>query len=638
MRKTIAALFTAVLFCVAAIAQTGVYSLTDVPEAVKKNADVIVHRENIDVDIQGAEKFAIKVDKIFTVVDESAKRELLFQQYSSKNISIEDAEIKVYDAMGKQTARYRKKDMSTAAVGEGLIEDGYVTYYYVPAASYPITLEFKYEVKIKGTLNIPDYTIAEENEGVVESDYTVHVLPGLGFRYKAKHTDIQPAISNEGDVKTYKWGVKNLEPIKDEKGAVESRDRYPHITFAVDRFSYYGLEGDLSSWKNFGSWIGNLYNGLDNLPPDRQQFFVDLVKDATSNKEKIARIYHYLQENFRYVSIQLGIGGLKPFPADFTDKKKYGDCKGLSNYMKAALKSVGIKSYVAIINAEYDKEPVDPDFPENAFNHVILCVPDQKDSVWLECTSSSNDFNELGTFTENRYALLITDEGGVLVPTPQSRSSSNTLAATTTITMSDDLSGFTETVFTTKGEYREMMSDILKANRDDQKRIAVLCLGFKQPDDFEFSKDKATAESKTRLRMVIAKVPEFSTGDKLFIAPRMYKIWTSVLPKADNRKLDFYFRFPFEKTDTTILKLPAGAKPDALPKENEINCKYASFKSKYWYDETGNSVYSACTFVLKQHRIPAADYPSVKKFFDDLMQNDAEKIVIRQAVSEKKAF
>ena len=140
MRKTIAALCPAVLLCVAAVAQTGVYSLNDVPEAVKKNADVIVHRENIDVDIQGAEKFAIKVDKIFTVVDENAKHELLFQQYASKNIFIEDAEIKVYDAIGKQTARYKKKDMSTTAVGEGLIEDGYVTYYHVPATSYPITL------------------------------------------------------------------------------------------------------------------------------------------------------------------------------------------------------------------------------------------------------------------------------------------------------------------------------------------------------------------------------------------------------------------------------------------------------------------------------------------------------------------
>jgi len=637
MRKTIA-FFTDILFCAATIGQTGVYSLNIVPETVKKNADVIVRYENIDVDIQGVEKFTMKVDKIFTVLNENAKKELLFEQYTSKNVSIEDAEIKVFDDNGKQTAKYKKKDMGTTAIGEGLIEDGYVTYYNVHAISYPVTLEFKYEMKIKGTLNIPDYAIERENEGIVESEYTVHVLQDLGFRYKAKHTDIKPEITNEGNFITYKWEVKNLEPLKDEKGATESQDRYPHITFAIDKFSYYGLEGDLSTWKNFGSWISNLYNGLDSLPPDRQKFFANLVKDAPSNYEKISRIYHYLQENFRYVSIQLGIGGLKPFPSDFTDQKKYGDCKGLSNYMKAALKSVGIKSYVAIINADYDQEPVDPDFPENAFNHAILCVPDDKDSVWLECTSSSHEINELGTFTENRYALLITDDGGALVPTPKSHSSSNTLVSTTTVSMADDLSALIETVFTAKGEYRGMMDEILKSSKDDQEKIVVLYLGSKQPDNLEFSKDKSAPESKSRLKIVMAKVPEFSAGDKLFVAPRLYKMWTSVLPQVENRKLDYYFRFPFEKTDTTILKLPTGAKLDALPKESEINCKYASFKSNYWYDELNNSVYSACTFVLKQHKIPATDYASVKKFFDDLMQDDAEKIVIRLAVSEKKAF
>jgi hypothetical protein len=337
-------------------------------------------------------------------------------------------------------------------------------------------------------------------------------------------------------------------------------------------FSFYGLEGDLSSWKSFGLWRNSLYKDLDVLPEDRRQFFSQLVKDIPDENGKIRRIYNYMQENFRYVSIQLGIGGWKPFPADFTDKKKYGDCKALSNYMKAALKSVGIKSYVAIINAEYNREAVDPDFPCNNFNHVILCVPGQKDSVWLECTSSTTEFNELGTFTENRNALLVTEEGGVLVPTPKSRSSSNVLSTVTTVQLSDDLSGLTNTTFTARGEFKELMDRILKEKKDDQKAAIVFYFGFKQPDDFELSKDVNDA-NKAKLLMAVAKVPGFTSGSKLFISPRFYRMWPGSLPKADERKLDYYFRYPFEKSDTTILKLPAGIKPDVLPKENELLCR-----------------------------------------------------------------
>jgi hypothetical protein len=306
--------------------------------------------------------------------------------------------------------------------------------------------------------------------------------------------------------------------------------------------------------------------------------------------------------------------------------------------MKAALKAVGIKSYIGIINAEYNDEPVDPDFPANNFNHAILCVPGQKDSVWLECTSSTTDFNELGSFTENRYALLITDNGGALVPTPRSKPEFNYLGTKTVVKVADDLSGYSETIFSAKGEYREIMTDIMKQKKDDQKEAIVLYYGFKQPDDFELTEDKSTEGYQSLLRMTISKVPEFTAGDKLFFNPRMYKIWPRPLPKAENRKLDFYFLCPFEKVDTTIYKLPAGSKPDAMAKESELKCNYASFKTHSWYNEADNSIYSVAEFTLKQHRIPAADYPAVKKFFDDLMQADSQKLVIKKTEAEKKAF
>jgi hypothetical protein len=169
----------------------------------------------------------------------------------------------------------------------------------------------------------------------------------------------------------------------------------------------------------------------------------------------------------------LGIGGFKPFPATFTENKKYGDCKGLSNFMQAALDGVGIKSYQALINRQSNGLPVDPDFPHNRFNHVILFVPLKQDSVWLECTSSSLDFGSLDVSTENKNALLITENGGVLVSTPASNSHSNIFSAYSKVMLKEDGSGDMETIFHTAGEYREMIDDILKAKRDEQKQSLV---------------------------------------------------------------------------------------------------------------------------------------------------------------------
>jgi hypothetical protein len=355
-----------------------------------------------------------------------------------------------------------------------------------------------------------------------------------------------------------------------------------------------------------------------------------MVSSAKNDREKIRIIYEYLQKNFRYVSIQLGIGGFKPFPATFTESKKYGDCKGLSNFMQAALDGVGIKSYQALINRQSNGLPVDPDFPHNRFNHVILFVPLKEDSVWLECTSSSLDFGSLDVSTENKNALLITETGGVLVSTPASNSHSNIFSAYSKVMLKEDGSGEMKTIFHTAGEYREMIDDILKAKRDEQKQSLVMDLSFKQPDDFELSKKEGEPTHTALLKMSIEKVPEFSAGSKLFLAPRLYKIWSRKLPKTDNRRLDFYFNFPFEKTDTTVYILPAGYKVDALPPAKDFKTEYASYISKCWYDETQKAVYSSVQIILKQHVIPAAKYAGIKKFFDDVLINDGQKIVIRK--------
>lgn len=620
-------------------AQSGwLYSLANVPETIKAKANVITHLHNVDLEVGDLDKAKLSVHKIFTVVNGDGRNALVFNEYTSKYVSLDDAEIKVYDQNGKQTAKYKKKDMRTVATGEGLIEDGYVTYYDISSTSYPVTVEIKYDIKFKSTLTIPDFRFIDGKEAVVESNYTATVPVEIPLRYKPEHTSIQPVVTENGKYKTYKWTVKNQPPIEYEEGSASGSDKYPHVKIVSEKFSHYGLQGELSSWKSFGSWMKDLYQGLDVLPADRQQFFVSLVQNSGTEKEKIKRIYTYLQQNFRYVSIQLGIGGFKPFSAEFTDKKKYGDCKALSNYMKAALKAVGIKSHVAIINAQHDQEPVDPGFPSNDFNHVILCVPGQKDSTWLECTSSTSEFGELGTFTENRNALLITDAGGVLVPTPKSHSSANVISTITSVAIMDDLSATTETLFRSKGQYLEMMNDLLKEKRDDQKETIVSYFGFKQPDDFVMTKEGPVDGNIVKLKMAISKLPEFNSGNKLFINPRIYSIWPRALPKSEKRKLDYYFRFPFEKTDTTIYKLVPGMKPDVLPKEKELKCTYASYKSKCWYDDKENSIYSSSTLILNNHKIPPSDYAEVKTFFDNVMQNDSQKIVVVKPDTPKKAF
>jgi hypothetical protein len=452
----------------------------------------------------------------------------------------------------------------------------------------------------------------------------------IDLRYKKNNCALDPVISEDGKYKVYTWEVKDMPALEYEEGSAGRLGGYPSIKLAPNKFELDGYPGDMSTWQQFGQWYGSLAKDAGNLSEERKQFFRDMVKGAPDENEKVRRIYSYLQNNFRYVSIQLGIGGFKPFDAEFVDKKKYGDCKALSNYTQACLNAVGIKSYQALINAEYNSVPVDPAFPQNGFNHCIVCVPMQKDSIWLECTSPTNEFGVLGNFTENRNALLITEDGGKLVPTPKSRASENVFSSNTTVNLNEDGSGTANVILNTKGEYhQQFLEDFLEQIKDQQKDFIVNYLGFIQPDKFEIRYDKGNKNAPTYLTLEIEKIPDFSAGTKMFLNPRIYKLWKSPLPKTEHRTQDFYFPFPLVKTDTTRYHLPEGYGPETLPKAKDLSFEYGSFSTTYQFDESQRVIISTARLVLNEFKIPAAKFAATKKFFADVLAEYSEKIVIK---------
>ncbi|MGZ5252807.1 MAG: DUF3857 domain-containing protein [Flavitalea sp.] len=624
-----------ILFIAALLAVSGLhaqinYSMTGIAEFLKVNASTIKRYEKIQFEVSDIDKASMKVHKIVSVLGETGRRDLVFQEYTDQYQSVEDIEINLYDAEGKTQGKYRKKDIQSFAIGEGLISDGNLLYFNVPVTRYPVTVEYKYVTKMKGTLWYPSYDILVPGESVELSEFTAKIAKPLQLRFKLRNTDIKPEIKEDDKFKTFSWTAKNLGAIRYEEGSLNDRTKYPMVQLAPTQFKYDDFKGDLGSWSSYGKWYYQLYKDQDKLPIARINFFKELIKDAKTDKEKTALIYKYMQDNFRYVSIQLGIGGFKPFSASFTDEKKYGDCKALTNYMHSSLKSVGVKSYVATINAGENKGNMDFDFPVKSENHVILCVPFPKDTVWLECTSKTNDFGVLGAFTENRNAMLLTETGGVLVSTPKSKAEDNLYACNTEIKLQPDASGTINQQIHTNGEYLQIMQYLMNEKNEKLKEFAVFNMELKQPDAMVMAPKVPGNAKHYQLEASYDKIPEFVAGSKMFLAPRIYKFWSKKLPKAENRKMDYYFDHPFILSDTTRFIIPKEFKVDALPKSKSIECEYASFTSSYVFDEANSAIISTAKLVLKQHQIPAQKYAAVKKFFDEVLAEDSQRVVVKK--------
>jgi hypothetical protein len=357
-----------------------------------------------------------------------------------------------------------------------------------------------------------------------------------------------------------------------------------------------------------------------------------MVASLNSDKEKARFLYQYLQKSTRYVSIQLGIGGLKPFPATFVDDKKYGDCKALTNYMHTLLKCVNIPSYYALVRAGSNEEPANPKFTNDPFNHIILCIPFENDTTWLECTSTTSTFGKLGSFTENRNALLITDNGGILVNTPKSKAQDNTFESQARINLQSDGSAAVTVKIRLSGEYQDMFSELSHRKSEEQKELFINYLNIKQPDALHISYPLTNNDliKEVELSLDYLKLNDIATGNKYFYKPNLLDLWQTTLPTLQVRQTDYFFDHPMLKKGTTVYILPNDVEVESLPPDVSLRFQYGNYLAKYTYDKERNEINAHVQFELSHHVIPASKYHEMQKFMDDISVSMKKKLVLRK--------
>ncbi|MCP9749971.1 DUF3857 domain-containing protein [Ferruginibacter sp. HRS2-29] len=616
----------------AANAQFGSYSAFTIPDSLRKDADAVIREDYRKFKVKSIDNASMEVHTVVTIFNENASEHQTFYEWSDKFHVLDDAEVKVYNAMGKELNKYSKKEMRTVAYGDGLVEDGKLTYFTVTAPVYPITIEQTYTIKFKGLLDYPDNSILSPGVATEHFLYSVEVPTELGLRYKVLNYTAAPVKEVQKDISLYTWDIKNLKAIKREANSGPTDRYYPIIRVAPNKFSMAGYDGDMTSWKNFGQWSYNLI-GKDNQLSEKSAAIIrDLVKNATSDEEKMRILYRYMQRNMRYVSIQLGIGGWKPFSADFVQEKKYGDCKALSNYMQAALQTVGIKSYYAIINADANATPAMEDFPSSPFNHAILCVPQKNDTIWLECTSNTADFGVLGDFTENRKALLVTENGGVLVSTPASRPSANIFSSHTDVEVSEDGSGSLATILKGSGEFKqEQLHYLHQKSADEMRKYFIKDLDWKTPDRSEITAgNREETPYITTAKMQYNQFYIFKAGSKMFLPTRVYNFFDETINDNTKRKQDYFFSFPYTKTDTVSFALPKGYLVEELPKGKSISNGFAKYNSRYEWDKVTGKVTVYASIEIIKHLVEAKDYERLMNFKKEVDDDISQKIVVKK--------
>lgn len=180
--------------------------------------------------------------------------------------------------------------------------------------------------------------------------------------------------------------------------------RYLHVTTYKDTDS-------------LANWYWNLVKDQMTTSPEMIETVHTLIEDVEDRRAQTARIYNYVVQNTRYVSLAFGIGGFRPHRTTSCFSQRYGDCKDTASLLKVMLGIAGIPSHLVLIRTR-DLGRVFNHLPSLAlFNHAITYVPEF--DLYLDGTASYSGIDELTGSDQGATAVIILDgEGGRAVTTP----------------------------------------------------------------------------------------------------------------------------------------------------------------------------------------------------------------------------
>lgn len=302
------------------------------------------------------------------------------------------------------------------SVGRGtFFDDNKFKAFAFDADKFPVQIQVVYELRQSGNFLINRWIPLPQNTNQIlkSSKLEIQYPAEMGLRYHPMDTDIRPDSTWADGRVSLVWKAESVPPFSEVPS-----DDIPVVLFAPNKFSLNGYEEDMKTWEGFAKWQAKLNRGKDELPESLKAQVQEMIKGKSTDFDKIDTLYKYMQQNYRYVSVQLGIGGWMPQPANEVYANKFGECKGLSNLMKAMLSEAGIEAQYTKVRAGRDEDDILLDFPSQQFNHIILRIPMGEDILWLECTSKHLPTGYLGDFTSNRHVLVVTDEGGFIDKTP----------------------------------------------------------------------------------------------------------------------------------------------------------------------------------------------------------------------------
>jgi transglutaminase-like putative cysteine protease len=516
----------------------------------------------------------------------------------------------------------------------------------IPAAVAGSVIGYEIEQELRPYVMVDKWDF-QDTVPVREAHYTLQ-LPS-GWSYKANwlnHGEERPTEAAAGQ---WHWSINDVRGIRVERDMPPWRGIAGSMVVALVPPS--GQDPGIQSWRDLGAWYLGLTRGRRDASPEIKQKVADLTAAVPTMLGKMQALASFVQNDVRYVAIELGIGGHQPHPAAEVFSHRYGDCKDKVTLLSTMLKEIGIDSYYVLINTE--RGSVTAMTPPNlAFDHAIIAIalPADLETATLQARVAhpklgkilffdpTNELTPLGRLSgglQANFGMLVTPEGGELLELPQLPVDTNGIERTAKMALDDKgtLRGDVHEV--RLGDRAAAQRYELRSTTQDTDRIrpveAVAGASFST-----FQILKATVAN---LRVAdrpfewnyTLEADNFakSAGDLLLVRPRVLgSKSSSLLETKEPRQYPVEFAGPERDTDVFEITLPPGYQLDELPPPVNVDDGFAAYHSKT--EVVGRVLRYTRTFEIKDLSVPVSKAEQLRDFYRIIAGDERNSAVLKR--------
>jgi hypothetical protein len=518
-----------------------------------------------------------------------------------------------------------------------------------PGADPGGVIAYEYQQRIRPLLTEKTW-FPQEGIPSLEASFTLE-LPDT-FKYGTVWANRPPIQAADLERHRWRWELKNdpgidLEhtPLSQSAEALTARMTLhysaPNLPVATD-----------GTWQSIGEWYERLYTERAVATPVVTTKAQELVAGKSDFYDRTRAIGEFVQQQVRYVAVEVGIGGYQPHAAADVFHNRYGDCKDKATLVATMLSTVGIHAAPVMVDSE--RGVVDAGAPSIVGNHIIAAIeippgytsPKLRSVITAKSgrrylifdpTSEKTPFGQLESQLQGSIGLLLEGEKSEPIGLPVLDPSLNTVRRSAAFQLSADggLKGtVTEKRFGDLAEQpREMYtSGDAKERREDLDHMLEHDFTAFNASDVKAENATSLNEDFTLTYVLTADHYARATGPLLMVRPRVL----GDIPLANfDRNSDHKPRTvpidlgeTMQVTDDYTIALPAGYAVDELPEPVKLDLGFAAYQSAV--SVSSNTLHYTRTYTVRQLTLPASRYADVHKLAMAIASDQESRAILKK--------